>query len=311
MSIMPLFTYPNLSPYSHGVITVLWDLQIFSCPQIRMRHVSTLPHHPSGRPPIWLHLLSAFGAGMTSDVEPPPPWDLQSDLLLLLELRVADLILRKRQRWAVTFILGRRFIWKCIRWWASIWELPWPSSHIPNTLYLHWFVMNCYWKIISTGPYPSAPIDHWEMKNRCRKSFSILILVKNRYRYCLKLSIPVVVRTGDDAPFFIVFRFVYWLLASRMLTILQFTNMSPCSTPHTRAPSAATIIPLHAPAITPLQCCDASCRLLCDTPGAVAKAEVTFPKKLIIQIQFVQSRSNFVKSHVMKKLHIFYWNGSN
>jgi hypothetical protein len=32
MSIMPPFTYPNLSPYSHRVITVIWDLQIFPCP---------------------------------------------------------------------------------------------------------------------------------------------------------------------------------------------------------------------------------------------------------------------------------------
>jgi hypothetical protein len=29
---MPLFTYSNLSPYSHRVIIILWDLQIFSCP---------------------------------------------------------------------------------------------------------------------------------------------------------------------------------------------------------------------------------------------------------------------------------------
>jgi hypothetical protein len=29
---MPPFTYPNLSLYGHGVITVLLDLQIFLCP---------------------------------------------------------------------------------------------------------------------------------------------------------------------------------------------------------------------------------------------------------------------------------------
>jgi hypothetical protein len=32
ISIMPLFTYPSLSPCNHGVITVLCDLQIFLCP---------------------------------------------------------------------------------------------------------------------------------------------------------------------------------------------------------------------------------------------------------------------------------------
>jgi hypothetical protein len=31
MSIMPSFTYPNLSLCSHGVITVLCNLQMFSC----------------------------------------------------------------------------------------------------------------------------------------------------------------------------------------------------------------------------------------------------------------------------------------
>jgi hypothetical protein len=31
MSALPPFTYPNLSLNSHGVITVLCDLQIFSC----------------------------------------------------------------------------------------------------------------------------------------------------------------------------------------------------------------------------------------------------------------------------------------
>jgi hypothetical protein len=32
MSVMPPFTYPSLSLCSHGVITVLYDLQIFPCP---------------------------------------------------------------------------------------------------------------------------------------------------------------------------------------------------------------------------------------------------------------------------------------
>jgi hypothetical protein len=32
MSVMSPFTYANLSLYSHQVITILCDLQIFSCP---------------------------------------------------------------------------------------------------------------------------------------------------------------------------------------------------------------------------------------------------------------------------------------
>jgi hypothetical protein len=32
ISVMPPFTYPSLLPCSHKVITVLCDLQIFSCP---------------------------------------------------------------------------------------------------------------------------------------------------------------------------------------------------------------------------------------------------------------------------------------
>jgi hypothetical protein len=32
LSIMPPFTYHNLSLHSHGVITALCDLQIFMCP---------------------------------------------------------------------------------------------------------------------------------------------------------------------------------------------------------------------------------------------------------------------------------------
>jgi hypothetical protein len=32
ISVIPLFTYPNLPLYSHMVITVLCDLQVFPCP---------------------------------------------------------------------------------------------------------------------------------------------------------------------------------------------------------------------------------------------------------------------------------------
>jgi hypothetical protein len=35
MSVMPPFTYPNISLCSHGVITVLCDLEIFLCPTNR------------------------------------------------------------------------------------------------------------------------------------------------------------------------------------------------------------------------------------------------------------------------------------
>jgi hypothetical protein len=100
---------------------------------IRMWRVSTLPHHLSGRPPTWLlHRLPAIGVGVTSDAELPLPWDLRSDLPLLLGLRVTNLILQKRRRWATTFISGQRFVRKCIWGWASIWESPWPSARIPN-----------------------------------------------------------------------------------------------------------------------------------------------------------------------------------
>jgi hypothetical protein len=46
MSVMPLFTYPNLSLYSHRVITVLYNLQIFLCPMnenVTRVHCATLP----------------------------------------------------------------------------------------------------------------------------------------------------------------------------------------------------------------------------------------------------------------------------
>jgi hypothetical protein len=43
---MPMFTYPNLSLYSHRVITVLCDLQIFLCPineDVTCVHCATSP----------------------------------------------------------------------------------------------------------------------------------------------------------------------------------------------------------------------------------------------------------------------------
>jgi hypothetical protein len=49
MSIMPLFTYHNLSPYSHRVITVLYDLQIFLCPM----NVDATRVHPAMSPIEW------------------------------------------------------------------------------------------------------------------------------------------------------------------------------------------------------------------------------------------------------------------
>jgi hypothetical protein len=96
--------------------------------------MSTLPCHLSGRPPTQpLHRLLSFGAGMTSDVGPPPPGHLHSDFPLLLGLHVAGSILQTRQRWVATFLSERRFVRKCVRGWASFWEAPWPSARILNS----------------------------------------------------------------------------------------------------------------------------------------------------------------------------------
>jgi hypothetical protein len=52
MSVLPPFTYPNLSLCNHGVIIVLCNLQIFSCPTIgnvaRIPYVATLEKETSG-----------------------------------------------------------------------------------------------------------------------------------------------------------------------------------------------------------------------------------------------------------------------
>jgi hypothetical protein len=61
MSVIPLFTYPNLSLYSHGVITVLLDLQIFPCPTIED---ATCVHLATSSPGM------TFGALMTSESAP-------------------------------------------------------------------------------------------------------------------------------------------------------------------------------------------------------------------------------------------------
>jgi hypothetical protein len=95
-------------------------------PRTRTWHVSTLPHHLSGRPPTEpLRRLLAFGEGKTSDVGPPPTGHLRSDSPLLLGLCVVSSILQTRQRWAATFLSEGRFIWKCTRGWALIWESQW------------------------------------------------------------------------------------------------------------------------------------------------------------------------------------------
>jgi hypothetical protein len=56
---MPTFTYPNLSPYSHGAITVPWDLQIFLYPTnkdaTRVHHAISLWYHLRAIS-LWYHL---------------------------------------------------------------------------------------------------------------------------------------------------------------------------------------------------------------------------------------------------------------
>jgi hypothetical protein len=44
--IIPPFTYPNMSPYSYKIITVLWDLHMFLCPTNKSTtrvHLTTSP----------------------------------------------------------------------------------------------------------------------------------------------------------------------------------------------------------------------------------------------------------------------------
>jgi hypothetical protein len=92
MSVMSPFTYPNMSPYSHGVITVFWDLQIFSCPTNKnVTHVH-LVVSPAGK---------TFGTLMTSDSAPFAVWrppalgDLRPGLRTIPRLHHGDWVLQK------------------------------------------------------------------------------------------------------------------------------------------------------------------------------------------------------------------------
>jgi hypothetical protein len=66
MSVTPPFTYSNLSLYSHGVITVLCDLQIFLCPMnegVTRVHCATSPDTRASSAPIALAMTPLhFGA---------------------------------------------------------------------------------------------------------------------------------------------------------------------------------------------------------------------------------------------------------
>jgi hypothetical protein len=75
MSVMPPFTYPNLSLYSHKVITIVCDLQIFPCPT---NEDVTRVHHNRMSDPwtscaimtfvVVLHCLEVFTPDVTSGV---------------------------------------------------------------------------------------------------------------------------------------------------------------------------------------------------------------------------------------------------
>jgi hypothetical protein len=85
MSVLPPFTYPNLSPRSHGVITVFCYLQIFLCPMnedmTRVHRVVALEMETSGTPMTFdmaLHRHEAFDKEVTLGAishcaEGPPP----------------------------------------------------------------------------------------------------------------------------------------------------------------------------------------------------------------------------------------------
>jgi hypothetical protein len=75
MFVMPPFTYPNLSPYNHRVITTLWDLQIFPCPtneDATRAHLATSSNVRTSSTPmisVIVHRhLEASSTGMTSSV---------------------------------------------------------------------------------------------------------------------------------------------------------------------------------------------------------------------------------------------------
>jgi hypothetical protein len=69
MSVLPPFTNPSLSLRSHMVITVIYDLQIFSYPTnedaTRVHYVATLETETSNTPmtfDVVLHYAEAFDA---------------------------------------------------------------------------------------------------------------------------------------------------------------------------------------------------------------------------------------------------------
>jgi hypothetical protein len=135
ISVIPPFTYSSQWPYKHGVITVIWGLQIFPCPMnwdMTRIHLATSSVQRTS-------VLASFTIvrlrykKVISDARSPSPWVLHSALPPPLELRVADLILQARRRWVATLTSGRRFVGS-IRSRVSFGsESPQSSVRIPNT----------------------------------------------------------------------------------------------------------------------------------------------------------------------------------
>jgi hypothetical protein len=120
MSVMPSFTYPNLSLYSHGVITVLYDLQIFLCPMnedVTCVHRNRTPDPWTSRAMmtfvVVLHWLEAFtqevasGANSLRGESPPPRCGLTSAPSRSELRRMTDSTLQKIRRCAADVVTKR------------------------------------------------------------------------------------------------------------------------------------------------------------------------------------------------------------
>jgi hypothetical protein len=94
MSVMPPFTYPNLSLCSHRAIRVLCDLQMFPCPtneEATCIHCAAVLETGTSSMPmtfgVALHCLEVSDAEVTlgtisHHVECPPPYSVQPQLRL-------------------------------------------------------------------------------------------------------------------------------------------------------------------------------------------------------------------------------------
>jgi hypothetical protein len=146
MSVMPPFTYPNLSLYSHKVITIICDLQIFPCPT--NEDVTRVHHNRMSGPwtscaimtfVVVLHCLEAFTPDVTSGVnslrvESPLPRCGLTSAPSGLELHwMTDSALQKIRSCAADIVTKRMCVGAHSRGCALVWGSPWPPGRIPNT----------------------------------------------------------------------------------------------------------------------------------------------------------------------------------